>query len=429
MEEINNQIYLSISEINDIIHDLFANIPQFHKIYLKGEITNYRGPNRSGHHYLALKDENSLINAVIFKYDYYSIKEEFKNGDEVLICGEISSYKVNGTYQVIIHSLTQYGKGINLLKREQLKNKLLKEGLFNEEHKLPIPLYPIKIAIVTGKNSAAIEDFRFNLVRRWPIGQYKFYTCLVQGEKAPEDIIRTLKEVILDKPELIILGRGGGASDDLTPFDNEDLVRFIYNLNIPLISAIGHEINSTFVDYVSDKHASTPTGACEIAVPNYLDVLNDLHQIENNLHDKIVRIIQNKQIKLNSLKDLKVFQDISNIFLERQILLNNYRIEMEQKISHLINLKQTNLENINKNIKEKLLNLINHNHLKLLNYDKIIETLNPNEIFKKGYSVLKDLNNNTIKSINDLTINQEINIYLKEGKAKAVVKEVSPYGK
>lgn len=425
MEESNNPKYLTISEVNSIIHDIFINIPLFRKIYLKGEISNYKGANRAGHIYFTLKDEESSISAVIFKYDTFHIKEEFKNGDEVLVCGEISTYKTNGTYQVIIHEMSLYGIGNYLINREKLKKKLLEAGYFNEDHKLKNPNFPMNIAVITGENSAAIRDFRFNLYRRWPIGNYKFYTCLVQGEQAPKSIIEALTKAANDNPDVILLGRGGGASDDLTAFDNEELVKFIYNLKIPLISAIGHEINSTFTDYVSDKHASTPTGACEMAVPNYEEVLTDLNQLKENILTKVETKIKDLELKINKLQSLKVFKDINTIYdlklnsIEKLSLSINS--SLNQKLDNKLNYLVTSKQSLDYLINKKIISIEN----KLSIYERTIELSNPHNILSKGYSIIYNKDNKVVNNENDVNIDEDIKILLNEGNITATVKEIN----
>ena len=189
-------IYYSISQINEYIKVLFDNTATLKNIYLKGEISNYRGRNKAGHIYFTLKDEKCSLNAVLFKYDSFSLDFEPKNGDEVLVFGSISSYPPSGTYQIICKNISLFGIGDSYLKKELLKKKLFQEGIFNSEHKKSLPLYPSKIAVITGKNSAAALDFEFNLKRRFPLVDVIIISSLVQGENAAKDLIKNLKEAL-----------------------------------------------------------------------------------------------------------------------------------------------------------------------------------------------------------------------------------------
>ena len=298
-------VYYSISQINEYIKVLFDNTITLKGIYLKGEISNYKGRNKSGHIYFTLKDDKSSLNAVLFKYDSFSLNFEPKNGDEVLVYGSISSYPPSGTYQIICKSITPYGVGASFLKKEALKQKLFKEGIFDSEHKKKIPAFPMKIGIITAKNSAAALDFDFNIKRRFPLVETIFYFSLVQGENAAADLIKNLTKADNDNLDLLIIGRGGGASEDLSAFDDENLVRCIYNLKTPIISAVGHEINQSLCDLVSDKYASTPTGAAEMAVPDVEDILTDLRQQKSYLDSLLMSKIAVLENKILSIKPRK----------------------------------------------------------------------------------------------------------------------------
>lgn len=395
--------YLSISEINELIKAIFDNSDFFKNIWLKGEISNYKGRNKSGHIYFTLKDEKSSINAVLFKFDSFSLEFEPKNGDEVLVFGSISSYPPSGTYQIICRKVLQYGIGQDYLKKEMLKKKLFKEGLFDEEHKKELPPYPTKIAIITGKNSAAALDFEFNIKRRFPICQTDIYFSLVQGENASKDLAQNLIKVNENNYDLIIIGRGGGSSEDLSAFDDEMLVRTIFKLKTPIISAVGHEINKTLCDLVADKYASTPTGAAEIAVPNYLDIIEDLEQQKNYLHSLMVRHLTILENKLLNIKSKKYFQNI-------EALYDGYF----QKLAYL-----------KEKLDDKVKNYINNIDKQVLNYKKNLEILSPENILKKGYSIVKTKDNKIVSDINLVDIDQEIDIRVSNGtiSTKVIKKE------
>ena len=400
MEEKNK--YYTITQINEFIHELFLNVPVFQNITLRGEISNFKGINRSGHLYFSLKDEKSVISAVIFKYDAMRLKTNIKNGDDVIVTGTVQTYANGGTYQIVIHDLYLYGQGSLLLKREALKEKLDKEGYFNPEHKLPLPQYPRKIAIITGKNSAAAVDFEINIKRRWPIAELNFFTCLVQGEKAPEDIIKSLNDAVAIKPDLILLGRGGGSSDDLLAFDDENVVKTIYNLDIPVIAAIGHEINRTFTDFVCDGYASTPTGAAELAVPNYLDVLKGLNQDLQYIRTNVEGKIKSIELKLHKLDGLKNMQNIGFILDKKKDYIDKIFDDIKNKY-------QQKLDNLSNTVQRKM---------------DLIQNLNPNSLLKKGYAIIKGLDDKVITSIADVKISDSISINLNDGSIEAKVEEI-----
>ena len=377
--DLNNKFY-TISEINSLIHEIFNSSEFFHWISLKGEIANYKGPNKSGHFYFTLKDKTSQISAVIFKLDSFSIKDEFKNGDEVIVTGDISTYAPSGTYQIIIRQLYLYGKGKLLIEKEKLKKKLQEEGLFNEEHKKKIPLYPTNIAIITGKNSAAAADFRHNLLRRWPISNITFYETLVQGEKAHKEIIKSLSEALDNNPDLIIIGRGGGAEDDLNAFDNEELVRFIYEkINVPIISAVGHEINTTF----------TPTGACELAVPDIDEFLNNLENINSIMKDRLMKKINLLQIDLLNYQKNSIFTNFSNI--------------IDSKLNYI----EKSLTIIKANLQNKL-SIYEH---KIIATTNLLNQINPYNLLEKGYSIIKNNDGKIINNIDNIKLDDVLNSF------------------
>lgn len=396
-------VYYSISQVNEYIKVLFDNTITLKNIYLKGEISNYKGRNKSGHIYFTLKDDKCSINAVLFKYDTFSLDFEPKNGDEVLVLGSISSYPPSGTYQIICKNVSLFGVGDSYLKKELLKKKLFQEGIFNIEHKKQIPSYPINIGIITGKNSAAALDFEFNLKRRFPLANVTIIPSLVQGENAAQDLIKNLTLADEKSYDLLIIGRGGGASEDLSAFDDEGLVRCIYNLKTPIISAVGHEINQTLCDLVADKYASTPTGAAEIAVPNIEDVLYDLSQTKNYLESLINSKITNLENRILKIKNLKYFQNIEGIY-------ETYSNKISS-LKDLLNLKISNyLDNFQKKIDlEK----------------RSLELLNPNNLLKKGYSIVTDKDGRVVSSLDNVNIDDSLNIKISDGKilTKVVSKE------
>lgn len=400
-------VYYSISQINEYIKVLFDNTTTLKGIYLKGEISNYKGRNKSGHIYFTLKDEKSSISAVLFKFDSYHLNFEPKNGDDVIVYGSISSYPPSGTYQIICKNITLNGLGNNFLKKELLKQKLFKEGLFDEEHKKDLPKYPLSIAVITGKNSAAALDFEYNLNRRFPLARVTLIPSLVQGDNAAADLIKNLKITDDKLYDLIIIGRGGGASEDLSAFDDEQLVRTIYNLKTPIISAVGHEINKSLCDLVADAYASTPTGAAELAVPNIDDIISDVKQLKGYLDTLINSKISAVENELLKYKNKKYFQNIDNIYDNYFIKLNSFKNVLDIKINKIINNCET----------------------KINNFSSMINIANPNNILKKGYSIVTNENGDLLNGISSLKVDDMINIKMADGEASASVKEVKKYGK
>lgn len=375
MIDFKNYVF-SVTELNQLIKDIFDNTPYFKNLRIKGELSNWKGKNISGHIYFSLKDNGSVLKCVLFKYDSLYLKDDFKDGDSVVLTGSISSYVPSGTYQFIAKKIEKEGEGDILLKKKELIEKLDKEGLFLKEHKKELPRFPINIGVIVGKNSAAERDIEFNISRRWPLSKINFYYSLVQGEGASKDIVENLIKADQGNNDVLILGRGGGSIEDLSAFDEEIVVRTIYSLKTPLISAIGHEINKSISDLVSDAYASTPTQAAELAVPDKEVIIEDLKQLKDNLDTTINRYLSDLSNKMDLLRNNKVLTNLENafdVYIER---INNYQINLNNLIDNKINL-------LNKD---------------LLHKKDLIDSLNPKNILEKGYTIIKDDKNNIIKS-------------------------------
>ena len=400
IENNNPKQTITVSELNNYIKLLFDNTTTLQNIYLHGEISNYFGKNRSGHIYFSLKDETCSIKAVMFKFDTNSLDFEPKNGDDVIVHGSVSSYPPNGTYQIIVKKIELFGQGSILLKKEKLKEKLDKEGYFLVEHKKQLPLYPKTIGIITGKNSAACADMITNIFRRYPLVDINVYYSLVQGQEASKDLIKTLHKAEKDNLDLIIIGRGGGSVEDLNAFDDEMLAKELYKCKIPTISAIGHEINRSICDYISDKYVSTPTGAAEAAVPNKDDLIEELGQTKSYLNTLINNKLESCQNKLLNIKNNKNIINISNTYDRMEHNL----IDIKTKIDNII---KSNLDNKNNEIKLK---------------SKLIDAFNPNNLLKKGYAMVFNSNNKIISSKNQINVDDDVTIRISDGSIKAKIK-------
>lgn len=394
---------LSVSELNNLIKDLFDNFPFFQSLSIKGELSNWKGKNISGHIYFSLKDSTSTIKCVMFKYDALSLKENLKDGDNVIIQGSLSVYPPSGTYQIIVKKISLKGEGEILLEKKLLIEKLNKEGLFNKEFKKEIPNFPNQIGVIVGKNSAASKDIEYNLTRRWPLSKIKFYYSLVQGESASNDLINKLTIADNDNNDILIIARGGGSIEDLSAFDDENLARQIFVLKTPIISAIGHEINKSICDLVADCYASTPTGACEIAVPNKDNLLQDLLNYKSYFQSLFTQYLSTLTNKLDFMSNNKVFSSISYLY--------------ENKLSIIENYKKSFLISIN--------NYLNNKEKEFINLKTTILTLNPKNIMEKGYVIIKDENNKIIKKSCDLNknINNSTIVFAEEEVKVKIIKE------
>lgn len=400
MNQLNNDYIFSVSELNSLIKELFDNTPLFKNLTLKGELSNWKGKNISGHIYFSLKDNTSTIKCVMFKYDTYSLNESFNDGDKVIIKCSLSSYVPSGTYQLIVKSIVKEGVGEILLEKKILIDKLNKEGLFDKSHKKELPLIPNNIGIIVGKNSAASKDLEYNIIRRWPLITINFYYSLVQGMDASNDLIDKINLADNDNNDVLIIARGGGSQEDLSAFDNEELARTIYKAKTPIISAVGHEINKSVTDLISDKYASTPTGAAELVVPDKNEVLKDLNMYKDQSLKLINSTIKEYSYRLEIIKNNKKITNISFLYDE----INSKIVSQKEKTDLLMNNYLNSLKN-------------NINHKK-----EILNAYNPSNLLKKGYCIIKDDNNKVIKSSKELKDNSDNKIVFKDKEIKVKIK-------
>ena len=386
-----NDKYLTVSQINKYIKYKFDNDENLNIVYLKGEISNFKN-HTTGHLYFTIKDESSRILAVMFKNNAMKLNFNPVDGTKVLVIGKISCYEANGNYQIYVEEMIEDGVGNLYLEFEKLKKKLEGLGYFNVEHKKPIPKFPKKIGIITASTGAAIRDIITTINRRYKLVELYLFPSLVQGIDAKDDIVKNLKIADNYNLDVIILGRGGGSIEDLWAFNEEIVADAIFNCNTPIISAVGHEIDFTISDFVADLRAPTPTAAAELAVPNTIDIINNIKQLELRSNKSITTILEESKTKLYNLINSYVMKNPKNI----------YEIKA-QKLDTLV-------EKIEIFIKNKIDNK-KHNYINLLNR---LETLNPISTIKRGYSISR-INNKITTSIKNIKENDILKTELKDG--------------
>lgn len=392
---------LKVSEVNNYIKKIFTGDMILSNIEIQGEVSNFKR-HFSGHLYFSLKDNNGRIKCVMFRGNADK-HLDLKEGEEIVAKGYISIYENAGEYQLYIRDIVKKGVGELYQKYEMLKNKLEKEGLFKEKYKKEIPYMPKRIGVVTSATGAAIRDIITVINRRLPACNILIYPSLVQGERAPKDIIKALK--YLDKIEdidLIILGRGGGSIDELFAFNDEELARVIFSIKKPIISAVGHETDFTISDFVSDLRAATPSAAAELAVPNII-------HLEDNLNDKYNYI-------MNSL--FKYMDDNNNNIniLKRELDYNSPLHKLKEK--------RQDIDIILREISYKIESSISKRILYLENLHKRMEILNPSLSLERGYGIITNKTGKQIKSLKELAIGENVHIIMKDGEMSAQINEI-----
>ena len=418
-----NDKYLTISAITRYLKNKFDTDVNLRTVYLKGEISNIKY-HTTGHLYFSLKDETSKINAIMFSSNAKKLQFNPVDGSKVLVIGRISVYETTGGYQIYIDEMIEDGIGNLYLAFEKLKKDLAKEGLFDEKYKKPIPKIPEVIGVVTAPTGAAIKDIISTIKRRFPICKVIVFPSLVQGDGAKDDIVRNIELANTYPLDLLIVGRGGGSIEDLWPFNEEIVARAIFKSEIPIISAVGHEIDYTIADYVADLRAPTPTGAAEMAVPNITDLINMISNYRVRINEAINSKINYKKLYLDSLKNHYILKN-------PMILYDNKKQYLDTIIDKLNNCL------INKcNILKHRLELIKSNHIlknpELIYKDKKsnlktimdkLELLNPLHIINRGYS-LTYVDNKIVKSIKSIKRNDKIDVKLSDGVITADVIDI-----
>lgn len=388
----------TVTQITDILKNVIES--SFRGICVEGEISNITssGP---GHLYLTLKDQTAQISCAMFRNAAQYLAFRPKTGDKVRCFGSLSVYPPRGNYQLIITKMEIAGVGDILLMLNQRKQKLASEGLFDQAHKKPLPLFPRTIGVVTSPTGAAIRDIMQTTKRRNPHISIIVFPCLVQGDTAAPTICKMIHLANYYKMcDVLIVGRGGGSIEDLLPFSEESVVRAIYDSEIPTISAVGHEIDWSLADFAADVRAATPTAAAELAVPVYAEIKQRLQYYQNELYNNISQNVRQKQLMVKSFKPENLAVQFRTIELP---YLNRFE-----------NAKRNLVENINnrlRNLRQTIDSSIT-----------VLENASPAKIFDRGYSMVRD--KETGKIITDAALTekgQELEIIPAKGKITAIV--------
>ncbi len=389
----------TISELNEYLKSMFDSNPNLSGVYVKGEISNYKF-HSSGHHYMTLKDESSVIRAVMFKFEATKLNFRPESGMKVIAKGRVSVFPRDGQYQLYISDMIPDGVGALYVAFEQLKKKLLAEGLFDEGHKKPLPRFPKKIAVVTSPTGAAVRDILRILKARFPMAEVLVCPVLVQGPDAPADIAAMIEYINEYKlSDLIIAGRGGGSIEDLWGFNDENVARAIYNSEIPVISAVGHEPDVTISDFVADVRAATPSNAAEIAVPDSSALRKNLKDFEVRTYSALISKINLYKKSLKNLSEKKVMQSPQNFFSERRLNLDF--------------------------LSEKLVNGTNRSIMKSKEkFAKLVASLDamsPLKVLGRGYSIATNGNGKVIKRVSDAVSGEKISLRVEDGNVNCTV--------
>ena len=392
---------LDVSEANSYIKRILINDPILCSLKIKGEISNFK-VHSSGNVYLSLKDQNSKINCVIFRNDYDK-SLNLENGTKIIANGYISVYEREGSYQLYINEVEIEGIGNLYIEFNKLKEKLQKEGLFDYQYKKPIPKIPKSIGVVTSPTGAVIRDIINVTKRRYPKVHIKLYPVKVQGEGAKDEICEGIKFFNEVHPvDTIIVGRGGGSIEDLWSFNEEEVARCVFESKIPIISAVGHEIDFTICDFVADMRAPTPSAAAEIATPSLEDLHFKLDNIQTRMNKSLSNIVEYDEQKLKY-----TFKRINTI-------LNDY----------IINDKIIELDKITEKINLNIENKIEKESMNLRNLGSLLHNLSPLKTLDRGYSIINK-DDVVVNSVLKISENDEIEVILSDGSLDCTVNKIN----
>ena len=393
----------SVTSLNRYIKQMFDNDFTLKGLRLKGEVSNFK-KYPSGHIYFTLKDDESSIKAVMF-YEYTKyIPSTIKDGDEVVVTGYVSVYPARGEYQVYAQAMELFGEGAQLLELELLKKKLAAEGLFDESRKRKINQFPSRIGIISAPNSAALADMKTNLLRRNPLIDVELFPSLVQGAEAPKSLLEALKRAKEANIDTLIIGRGGGSSEDLSAFNDETLVREAAKFPVPIISAVGHEVDFTLIDYVADARASTPTGAAELATIDKREIYEFLANKEMELDENIGSRLNDLSHKVEILKRTPFLENPKAMYEKSLIEVSNSNDKLDSFMNHLLEIKTQEVASLKK-------------ELNSLSIDKTIQ---------RGFAIIESEDGKLVKNIKDVEVNHMVKTRLNGGviTAKVTKKEI-----
>lgn len=444
------QQYLTVTALTKYLKRKFDADPYLGRVYLTGEISNFR-LRANAHQYFSLKDDRAKISAIMFKSAFQKLKFQPKEGMKVLVVGRISLYENGGSYQIYVEHMEPDGVGALYQALAELKEKLSKEGLF-EGIKKPLPRYPKRIAVITSPSGAVIRDIITTVKRRYPIAQLVLFPTLVQGEQAAADIVRNIHRVEEQGDfDTLIIGRGGGSIEDLWPFNEEQVARAIYQTTIPVISSVGHETDVTIADLVADVRAATPTAAAELAVPVLAEELLRIREKQTRLEQSFLYQLQQKNERFKRLRNSYVFLQPDRLYEGQQVKLDKmtqrlsqsmqtiYHEKSQQSQRIVARLEQQNpagriretaqqVAFIDKRLNERMAHYMEMRQQRLMSAIQQLDLLSPLKIMGRGYSYTTK-EDKVIKSVEDLTVKDQVTIHYSDGKVIAAVTDIERFEK
>ena len=392
----------TISELNGYIKDLLDDDVLLSGVYVKGELSNYK-VYPSGHHYFTMKDSQGSLKCVLFKGSAIKLRFRPENGMSVVAFGRVAVYPRDGAYQLYVNEITPDGVGDLYVAFEQLKEKLLKEGLFDEMYKKPLPRYPSEIAVITSPAGAAVRDIIRILGARWPGARVVVVPVRVQGVEAPPEITEAIRYVNENMAsDLIITGRGGGSIEDLWAFNDERVARAIFESVIPVISAVGHEPDVTIADFVADLRASTPSNAAELAVPDHNEIKGALYSAQTRIRQAIGNKIKTGRRRIDELSNKRVLQNPRYYIDDKRLMLDHLQDRLVSAIQRKLYLRRERYARIAASL----------------------DAMSPLKVLGRGYAIARRPDGVVIKQASDVAPGDRVTVRLRKDEIKCVVEQL-----
>jgi exodeoxyribonuclease VII large subunit len=442
--------YLSVAAVTKYIKKKFDADPHLRDVYIKGELSNVK-IHTSGHIYFTLKDQKARLPGVMFSARAKSVKFRPESGMTVLIRGDISVYEASGQYQLYAQSMQPDGIGDYFLAFEQLKEKLGKEGLFDAAHKKALPLYPEKVGVITAQTGAAVRDILTTLKRRYPLADIVLFPTLVQGQGAVQSIVQSIQQANRTDSDVLIVGRGGGSIEDLWAFNEEAVARAIFDSKVPVISAVGHETDTTIADFVADLRAATPTAAAELAVPSRTELFERVMAQRQVMFRHMTNDLEQRRIRLKQLQNSypMAYPDrLYRPFIERveraadalqretQLAIRRSDDRLAMLTRQLDNRKpidrirqaERELTVLRERLDQRVGNVFKERDQQLKSALRTLDALSPLKIMDRGYAIpFRD--GEVVKSVLQLTMGDRLSLSLQDGDVQTVVEAINPNDK
>ena len=394
------QTVLTVTQVNEFVKALIESAPTLKRVAIRGEISNFTNHVKTGHFYFSLKDEGGVLRCIMFRNAAQGLPFTPENGMKVILYGRISAYVRDGQYQMYAERMEPDGVGALYIAYEQLKRRLEAQGLFSQEHKKPLPKIPRAIGIITAPTGAAVHDMIHVTGRRFPYAKLILFPSLVQGDGAVPQLIEGLEYFNREKNvDVIIIGRGGGSMEELWAFNSEALAHAVYESQIPVISAVGHETDFTICDFVADRRAPTPSAAAEIAVPATAELQEKFYHIIDRMAKDTANRLHLHRTRVHSLAQSRALTAPQNLIEDRRMLT----VHAEERLATALQLRVKDARNAFVGVTAKL------------------DALNPLSVLSRGYGAVFDKTERVVRSVKQIAVGDDVTLRLSDGRVRATV--------